>query len=157
MSIEKNLLWNENASFIRKLSWFFAEFLEIFRRIFRKFFNKFGNIFKVLLFYFSVSKSLEYINRYRFTLLHITVRGPATGRRRIFEIFHKISEKIYQKKHYLRILCQKDLTNHVVIYRVFGRNTQIVGEFSKVFKRFRKKIAKIHYFSMLQKNFTNLS
>ena len=51
-------MWNDNSIFIRKLSWVFSELLENFRRFIRKFFNKFGNIFNVLLFYFTVSKSL---------------------------------------------------------------------------------------------------
>ena len=58
--ISKEFNVNDNSSFIRTFSWFFAEFLEIFRRILRKFFTKLGNFFKVLLFYHTVSKTFEY-------------------------------------------------------------------------------------------------
>ena len=36
----------------------------------------------------------------------------------------------------------KDLTNFAVIFRPFGRKTQIVGNFSKIFKKSIWKIAK---------------
>ena len=53
--------------------------------------------------------------------------------------------------HYFSIF-PKNLTNHALIFRAFGRKTQIVGKFEKfsnVFENFRK----IHYFSIFFEKF----
>ena len=50
---------------------------------------------------------------------------------------------------------QKDLTNPSLIIRAFGRNTKFLGNFEKIFKRFLKKIVKMHYFSIFSKMLTN--
>ena len=45
---------------------------------------------------------------------------------------------------------QKNLTNHALVFRAFGRKTQIVGNFENIFEIF-EKIAKMHYFSIFFK------
>ena len=83
---------NDNSSFIRIFSWFFAEFLEIFRRILRKFFTKLGHFFKVLLFYHTVSKTLSLYNGYLFTLLTLIQNNIG----RSYGIMY---EKIFRKEY----------------------------------------------------------
>ena len=60
------------------------------------------------------------------------VGGPGAelpGRWRIFENVQKNFLRKLQKVHYFSIFFKKNLTNHALIFRAFGRKTQIVGKF----------------------------
>ena len=62
--------------------------------------------------------------------------GWAPGRRRIFESFQKILKKL--RKCNILAYFSKNLTNHALIFRWFGRQTQFVGNFHKIFENFQK-------------------
>ena len=67
------------------------------------------------------------------------------------KIFENFPKKIAKNALFLHI-CQKNLTNHSLIFCAFGRKTKIganfLREFSKIFKKILQKFAKMHYFSI---------
>ena len=75
------------------------------------------------------------------------------GVARIFRKFSKNVLRKFRKMHYFRIrnfkisqenrekciilaYFSKNLTNHALIFGAFGRKTQFVGNFEKIFKKF---------------------
>ena len=69
-----------------------------------------------------------------------------------YEISRKFS-KNFLRKCIILAYFSKILTNHALIFWAFGRTTQFVGNFEKIFKNFPKKIAKMHYFSIFFNEF----
>ena len=67
------------------------------------------------------------------------VGGPAGGAPGTPENFRKFAKKFRKKiatNALFEHILQKNLANHSLIFRAFGRKTQIIGKFSKIFKQF---------------------
>ena len=72
-------------------------------------------------------------------------------------MFKRCLKKI-SKNPLSKPIFQKTLTIHASIFCAFGKNGkswEILRKFSKTFKKFIKKIAKMHYFSIFFKEFKN--
>ena len=70
--------------------------------------------------------------------------GPAGGAPRTPKKFRKFEQIFFKKwqKCIIFAYFTQNFTNPALIFRAFGRKTQIVGNFDKIFKNFLKKIAK---------------
>ena len=62
---------------------------------------------------------------------------PPPGGRRIFENLQKNFLRKLKNVLFYHIF-QKNLTNHALIFRAFGRKTQILGKFCDIFENFQK-------------------
>ena len=56
---------------------------------------------------------------------------------KIFEKFSKVFLRKLRKMHYFSIF-QTKLTNHALIFCAFGRESQFIGHFEKIFENFEK-------------------
>ena len=144
-------MWNDNSIFIRKLSWVFAELLENFRRFIRKFFNKFGNIFNVLLFYFTVSKSLA-----------IEARSKSIRTARKCEVSLYVCLYVWLTTVWILDTCPNTFAycfyNRCRLTLTSrGAATRTPEMFRNFSKNFLRKYQKMHYFRMFSKRFNKQS